>query len=293
VRAPSVRALGWHSGWGPGIAALPADASAAAAGRAVVTLGRPRLDPERFRRATRDCLWGVAAVGAMLEDGEACREAIAGERTALIYVTAAAYAASNRAFIERTSAVYFPYTAPPAAAAEVAIEYGLTGPLAIFIGSAVTTLRAIWHGAALLAAGACDRALVLAIEMFEECADLYAHAWREERPLVEAAGCLWLEPGRGELSLEEGAGISEAREVRRRAGEMFSCEPLAAIGLERASGIGLARVAVAAGGCGERAKLRWSGRPLASTSRAVGREANDPEGSARRAQDDRGRAPAL
>ena len=178
MNAPRVRALGWHSGWGPGIATLPADARAAAGGRAVVPMGRPPLDPERFRRPTRDCLWAVAAVGAMLEDGEARREAIAGDGTALIYVTAAAYAASNRAFIERTSAVYFPYTAPAAAPAEVAIEYGLTGPLAILIGGPVTTLRAIWHAAALLGAGACDRVLVLAVEIFEECADLYALAGR-------------------------------------------------------------------------------------------------------------------
>ena len=37
----------------------------------------------------------------MLDDGKASRAAIAGERTALVYVTAAAYGASNRAFIER------------------------------------------------------------------------------------------------------------------------------------------------------------------------------------------------
>jgi hypothetical protein len=256
VNAPCVRALGWHSGWGRGIAALPADAHGAAGGRAVVPMGRPPLDPERFRRTTRDCLWGVAAVGAMLEDGDARREVIAGDRTALIYVTAAAYAASNRAFIERTSAVYFPYTAPAAAPAEVAIEYGLTGPLAILIGGPVTTLRAIWHGAALLAAGACDRALVLAVEMFEECADLYAQTGvAATGPLVEAAGCLWLEPGQGELTLEEGVGAPA--EARRRAGETFACEPLAALGLFRRRPGGPAPLAVGAEWCGARARLTW------------------------------------
>jgi hypothetical protein len=268
VNAPYVRALGWHSGWGAGIGALPADAHRAAGGRTVVSMGRPRLDFERFRRATRDCLWGVAAVDAMLEDGDARREAIAGDRTALIYVTAAAYAASNRAFIERTSAVYFPYTAPAAAPAEVAIEYGLTGPLAIFIGGAVTTLQAIWHGAALLGAGACDRALVLAVEIFEECADLYARVGRPAaEPLVEAAGCVWLERGQGELALEEGAGESGPAEVRRRAGQTFACEPLAALGLVRRGSRGPAPLAVDAEWCGARARLTW-GAPAAAGSQA-------------------------
>ena len=104
MNAPCVRALGWHAGWGPGIVALPADAHGAAAGRAVVPWVGLRSTPSAAARATRDCLWGVAAVGAMLEDGEARREAIAGDRTALIYVTAAAYAASNRAFIEAEAA---------------------------------------------------------------------------------------------------------------------------------------------------------------------------------------------
>ncbi len=54
------------TGWGPGIEALPADAARAAAGRAVIALGRPALEGERFRRATRECLLGVAAVDALL-----------------------------------------------------------------------------------------------------------------------------------------------------------------------------------------------------------------------------------
>lgn len=263
-----MRALGWHSGWGPGLGALPADARRAAGGRAVIPLGRPPFDGERFRRATRDCLWGVAAVDAMLEDGRTRREVIAGDRTALIYVTAAAYASSNRAFIERSSAVYFPYTAPAAAPAEVAIEYGLTGPLAIFVGGPVTTLRAIWHGAGLLAGGACDRALVLAVELFEECADLYAEVGAPRAgPLVEAAACLWMEPGPGEIALEEGCG-PEGEQIRRQAGETFSCEPLAALGLAWRDRSGADPLAVSAGWCGERARLVWRGTGVAVTEGA-------------------------
>jgi len=256
MRAPAVHAVGWHSGWGAGLGVLPEDARGAAGRRGVIPLGEPALDHERFRRATRDCLWGVAAVEAMLEDGGACRGAIAGDRTGLIYVTAAAYGPSNRAFIERTSAVSFPYTAPAAVSAETAIEYGITGPVNIFIGGPVTTLRAIWQGAALLASGVCDRMLVLAVELFEECADLYGQTRRPSPdPLVEAAGCLWLEPGRGELRLDRGLARASRNGVRKRLGETMACEPLAAIGLARP--LPESGLTVDARGCGERARLMW------------------------------------
>ena len=245
LTAPAIRALGLCTGWGPGAAAIPADAQAEAGGRRVLALGRAgavnaRFGGDRFRRATRECLWALASVEAMLEDGGAGREAIAGERTALIYVTAAAYAASNRAFIEgRGSGTHFAYTAPAVVPAEVAIEFGLSGPSVILIGGPPTTLRAIWYAATLLASGACDRALVLALEIFAECEDLYARARRLSAwPLVEAAGCLWLEPGAGRLSLLPGRrrGPTDAAALKRRLGETFACEPLAALGLGRHAG---------------------------------------------------------
>ena len=89
MRAPAIRAIGLLSGWGRGAAAVPEDAARAAAGRAVLTLERPALDPERFRRSRRECLLGVAAVGAMLEDAGVGPEAIAGERTALLFASLA------------------------------------------------------------------------------------------------------------------------------------------------------------------------------------------------------------
>ena len=99
--APHVRALGILSG-------RPAPAP----GPAVWALPRPERTGDRFRRATRECLLALAAVDAMLEDGRATREAIAGDGTALLYVTAAAYGASNREFIERRGGVmHFAYTA--------------------------------------------------------------------------------------------------------------------------------------------------------------------------------------
>lgn len=196
----------------------------------------------------------------MLDDGRAPREAIRGERTALSYVTAAAYAASNRAFIEGSGGIHFAYTAPPVVPAEVAIEFGVTGPYAVFLGGPPATLRAIWHAAILLEAGACDRALVLAVETFEECADLYRR-WRRPTapPLVEAAACLWLEPGGGRLAF---------RSRRRRAagrggpcegiGEMFACEPLAALGSWRL-GTQAGPLELAGAWRGEEAQLSWTG----------------------------------
>ncbi|MGH7385431.1 MAG: beta-ketoacyl synthase N-terminal-like domain-containing protein [Candidatus Rokuibacteriota bacterium] len=197
----------------------------------------PRLDRpgDRFRRATRECLLALAAVDAMLEDGKASREAIAGERTALLYVTAAAYGASNREFIERRGGVmHFAYTAPAVVPAEVAIEFGVTGPYGILIGGAPATLRAIEQAARMLEADICDRALVLAVEIFEECADLYARHRRFNRwPLVETAACLWLEPGAGEMRFESSRGGRRAGGAAR-AGERFAAGPLADLGEWRA-----------------------------------------------------------
>src|SRR5258705_13249799 len=104
---------------------------------------------------------------------------------------------------------------------------GVTGRYGIVMGGGRATLRAIERGARLLAAGTCDGALVLAVEIFEECADLYARHRRSYRwPLVETAACLWLERGAGVLSFES------ARDGRRAAGaaepgERFAAGPLA------------------------------------------------------------------
>ncbi|MEX2222322.1 MAG: beta-ketoacyl synthase N-terminal-like domain-containing protein, partial [Candidatus Rokuibacteriota bacterium] len=194
----------------------------------ILTLARPERSGDRFRRATRECLLALAAVDAMLEDGKASREAIAGERTALLYVTAAAYGASNRQFIERRGGgMHFAYTAPAVVPAEVAIEFGVAGAYGILIGGAPATLRAIEQAARLLEAGTCDRALVLVVEIFEECADLYARHRRFYRwPLVETAACLWLEPGVGELRFESTRGGRGAGGAARE-GERFAAGPLA------------------------------------------------------------------
>ena len=226
MRAPALRALGFLSGADTASAGRPA----AEPRPTVLSLGRPAASDDRRRRATRECRLAIAAVEAMLADGKVEPSTIAGERTALLYATAAGYAASNRAFIEgKGGSIHFAYTAPAVVPAEVAIGFGVTGPYAIFLGGPPATLRAIWQAAILLEAGACDRALVLAVEIFDECADLYARTRRlVGRPLVEAAGCLWLEPGRGEIVFESArGGRPRADEFRAATGEMLGCEPLA------------------------------------------------------------------
>src|SRR5207253_10803722 len=140
--------------------------------------------------ATRECLLGVAAVEAALRESGLSRAAVAGPRTALVYVTAAAYAASNKGFIEGAgSTLHFPYTAPSAVPAEVAIEYGLTGGYVILVGGAAAAVDALWQAGALLTAGRADTALGLAVETVGECAALGGRGRREApRPPVGAAG---------------------------------------------------------------------------------------------------------
>jgi 3-oxoacyl-(acyl-carrier-protein) synthase len=232
-----VAAAGVLTGWGRDVQALPHDARVAANGRAVIPLRRPAIEGDRFRRATRECLLGVAAVEALLADGDLSREAIRGSGTALVYVTATAYTAANRAFIEQaggSGTLHFPYTAPSAVPAEVAIEFGLTGPYVILIGATDAGQDALWQGAELLARRACERVLVLAVETVEECADLFARGrWLTRRPLVEAAVAVLLTPDGEETDPGRAAG-SFLHMASRRAGETFACAPLIALALARA-----------------------------------------------------------
>jgi 3-oxoacyl-[acyl-carrier-protein] synthase II len=239
-----VLGVGLLTGWGSGTSALPGDARAAADGRRVIPLATPPCEGERFRRATRECVLGVAAVEAALTDAGLSRAEISGPDTALVYVTAAAYGSSNRRFIDgdagrggTTSGLYFPYTAPSAVPAEVAIDYGLRGGYVILVGGAAAGVEALWQAAMLLGAGRCERALVVAVETFVECEDLWARGrWAVRGPLVEAAACVLLE-GDGDVGYAAAA-IPAALETlaRRRAGETLACEPLIGVALARDAG---------------------------------------------------------
>jgi len=278
MKGTAVEGVAVLTGWGPGIQALPADASRAAAGRAVIPLARPALEGERFRRATRECLLGVAAVDALLRENHISREAVKGSATALIYVTAGAYGASNHAWVAADTArpakpddrpserrrgavsgtLHFPYTAPSVMSGEVAIEFGLTGPYGILIGGAAATIDGLWQATLLLEAGRCERALVLAVETFEDCAELYARArWLVRRPLVEAAACVLLTPGalRTRYDAPRAPSPLEAR-VRTRAGETLACAPLVALALAREDGA-TGPIGVTGEWRGRRAGLYW------------------------------------
>ena len=241
MKGVALAGIGLVSGWGEGLSALPEEASSAAAGRLSVAAELPAPAGERFRRATRECLLGVGAVEALLGEVGLARAALAGEDTALIYVTAGAYGAANREFIEAAAtagAIHFPYTAPSAVPAEVAIEFGIRGRYVILLGGATTMIEALAQAAILLNRRTCERALVLAVETFAECQDLYARArWLLKPPLVEAAACALLVPGGGRLAVKDvGAESPREGEVRRRAGETFACAPLIALALARAGG---------------------------------------------------------
>ena len=264
------------TGWGEGISALPADAARAAAGRPVIPIPRPDLAGDRFRRATRECLLGVAAVDALLREGGMPRDAIRGTSTALVYVTGGAYGASNAAFIAGSSgapagdaretrhaqawagALHFPYTAPSAMAGEVAIEFGLTGQYGILIGGAVAAIDALWQATRLLAAGRCTRALVLAVETFQECEGLYARGrWLVRRPLVEAAACALLVPGAqsAQYNVPRAPAALETLALAR-AGETLACAPLIALALARDGGT-IGPISVTGEWRGRRAGLQW------------------------------------
>jgi beta-ketoacyl synthase-like protein len=234
MRGARVEAVGVVTGWGEGVRALPDDAGRAAAGRLVVPLATPARADDRFRRATRECLLGVAAVEALLRKAGASRDVIAGDRTALHYATAAAYGSSNRRFIEDrgAGALGFPYTAPSAVPAEVAIEYRLTGSYVILLGGPTATIDALWQASRSIARGAADRALVLAVETFEDCADLFRRSrWLVRGPLVEAAACALLVPDERRVDRSADGGRDLEDLARRRAGETLACGPLIALAL--------------------------------------------------------------
>jgi hypothetical protein len=224
----------------------------AAAGRLVVPLPRPVKPGERFRRATRECVLAVAAVEAMLRDGGLEREAIRGPGTALIFVTAAAYASSNVEFIASRArgasgaagTLHFPYTAPSAVPAEVAIEFGVTGAYVILIGGPTVVVDALWQASRLVGGGRCERALVLAVETFEECEALWRRGrWTLPSPLVESAACALLVPGdRRPVYAATVAADGRERAVETRAGGTLACGPLIAAALARERGDGTARL---------------------------------------------------
>src|SRR5215218_3706684 len=95
----AVRGWGLLTGWGAGLHSLPALPAVATQGQRLLPVATPALASERLRRATRECLLGVAAVQAALDHSCLAPHEVAGARTALVYASASSYAAANWTFV--------------------------------------------------------------------------------------------------------------------------------------------------------------------------------------------------
>src|SRR5438552_8455388 len=76
--AVAVRGWGLLTGWGTGLQSLPTRPVVAAPGQRLLPVATPELASERLRRATRECLLGVAAVQAALDDSRLVSHEVAG-----------------------------------------------------------------------------------------------------------------------------------------------------------------------------------------------------------------------
>ena len=190
------------TGWGEGLQHIPARADVAAGTRQILPLPASQVEQfeqsgtDRLRRASRECLLAITAVEHALRTSPLSANDLAGQRTALVYASASSYVAANWAFLhaDTSQAVYFPYTAPSAVPGEVGMYFNITGPYLAFLSGANAGLEALWQAITLLDNDQCDRALVLGVETFVECAELYLSGRRLlSLPLVETSLCLILE----------------------------------------------------------------------------------------------------
>ncbi len=191
-----VRGYSLTTGWGRGMESLPTQASLPAAGVRILTIPTASANDDRLRRATRECVLAVQAVERAVQRSDLAPSELAGPRTGLLYASASAYAAANWAFLhaDREQAVYFPYTAPSAVPGEVTIHFALTGPYLSFLSGANAGIEALWQAATLLTQHQCDRILILGVETFMGCEELYTSGrWLFSYPLVETAICLIVE----------------------------------------------------------------------------------------------------
>jgi hypothetical protein len=195
VPAPAIRGVGVLTG---GEAGADAFQAAPPAGAGLVAAPTPALAGDRFRRATRECLLGVAAARAAVAAAGLPPDALAGPRTGILYVSATGYAPANRAFLEDegSTTLHFPYTSPSAVPGEVTIDLGVRGPYVNVMGGGPATLQALGWAARWLTEGRADRVLLLAVEVLHEVRDLLGRARRLcPEPWVEGAAALLLEPG--------------------------------------------------------------------------------------------------
>jgi hypothetical protein len=241
--APRIRGVGVLTGWGEGVAALGAGR---APGAGLVAVPTPALTGDRFRRATRECLLGVAAARAAVADAGLASDALAGPGTGILYVSATGYAPANRAFLadEGATTLHFPYTSPSAVPGEVTIELGARGPYVNLTGGGPAAFQALWWAARWLAEGRAERVLLLAVEVLHEVRDLFARAHRlYEGPLIEGAACLLLEPG-GPGTLRWGSVLAGPPRSGRAIGRVLDAvlgEETPGLAWSGVSGLGRAR----------------------------------------------------
>ena len=133
-----LRGWGLTTGWGAGLESLPQQVPVTGQRHAILPVVTPVSTSERLRRATRECLLGVAAVQMALEAAQLLPSDLAGPGTALVYASASSYAAANWSFVTHATeqALHFPYTAPSAVPAEVSIQFGITGPYVTLLSGA-------------------------------------------------------------------------------------------------------------------------------------------------------------
>ncbi len=237
TESPRVAVRGWGllTGWGRGLPNLPPNGCSGTRGQRILPVAPPLLAHERLRRATRECLLGVAAVEAALDHSQMSHDEVAGPRTALVFASASAYAAANWTFLTggTETALHFPYTAPSAVPGEVTIQFGLTGPYLTLLSGANAGIEALWQAVTLLTTAQCDRAIVLGVETFQECAELYAAGrWLLGTPLTEAAACLILEQHSSLAGVRYGAARGESgllslvqQELGQTVAGVYLCTP--------------------------------------------------------------------
>ena len=238
------------TGWGPGVAALPGRRARARRDAAYRCRSpRPALDGERFRRATRECLLGRRRGRARccaMPASPARRSGAAAPRwcTSRRRPTAPPTGTSSRSTGAASAAG--PCTSRTRrrarVPAEVAIEFGLTGPYVILIGGAAATVDALWQaepapGRRRVRAGAGAGGRDVRGVRGSLAPGALA---RRRRPLVEAAACALLVPGEPALTRTDAAPRPSRARARgapdagRR--DAARCAPLIALALARVSG---------------------------------------------------------
>jgi len=111
----------------------------------------------------------------------------------------------------------------------------MTGPYLTLLSGANAGIEALWQAVTLLTTAQCDRAMVLGVETFQECAELYAAGrWLLGTPLTEVAACLILERhvSLAGVSYDAAGGESGLRrlvqaEAGQGVGSVYLCTPTA------------------------------------------------------------------